>query len=225
VNAQVDPAAQARLVGTYGKLPLSFEANRGQTQGQVKIFSRGPGYALYLTKDGAVLALSRGSQKSIRQLTDKGQKTNVEDREARTRSPLDNSGLSTQSSAPAFLRMKLMEADPHAKVVGMDELPGKSNYFIGNDPKKWRTNVPNYGKVKYSGVFPGIDLVYYGNQRQLEYDFVVSPAAGLSVPWKEHGRLPAAQDPPEIQSPTRPRSRNLCVRCLASPKMIVKEES
>jgi hypothetical protein len=63
-NAQVDPAAQARLVGTYGKLPLSFEANQGQASGQVKYLSRGSGYALYLTKGGAVLALSRGSQMS-----------------------------------------------------------------------------------------------------------------------------------------------------------------
>jgi len=68
-------------------------------------------------------------------------------------------------------------ADQAAKVVGLEELPGKSNYFIGNDPKKWRTDVPTYSKVKYQGVYPGIDLVYYGNQRQLEYDFVVSPGA------------------------------------------------
>jgi len=62
-------------------------------------------------------------------------------------------------------------------VTGLAELPGKSNYFIGNDPKKWRTNVPNYAKVKYENVYPGVDLVYYGNQRQLEYDFVVQPGA------------------------------------------------
>jgi hypothetical protein len=59
----------------------------------------------------------------------------------------------------------------------MEELPGKSNYFIGNDPTKWRTNVPNYAKVKYANVYPGVDLVYYGNQGQLEYDFVVQPGA------------------------------------------------
>ena len=70
-----------------------------------------------------------------------------------------------------------MGANPNPKIVGMDELPGKSNYFIGNDPKKWRTNVPNYAKVKYANVYPGVDLVYYGNQGKLEYDFVVSPGA------------------------------------------------
>ena len=55
--------------------------------------------------------------------------------------------------------------------------PGRSNYFIGNDPTKWRTNVPQFSKVKYAGVYPGIDLVFYGNQRNLEYDFVVAPGA------------------------------------------------
>src|SRR5262249_22458555 len=77
----------------------------------------------------------------------------------------------------AFLRMKLVGANPQAKVMGLEELPGKSNYFIGNDPKKWRTNVPNYAKVKYANVYPGVDLVYYGNQGKLEYDFVVQPGA------------------------------------------------
>ena len=63
-----------------------------------------------------------------------------------------------------MLRMQLVGANPQAKVSGLDELPGKSNYFVGNDPKKWRTNVPNYAKVKYEGVYPGVDLVYYGNK-------------------------------------------------------------
>ncbi len=73
--------------------------------------------------------------------------------------------------------MRLVGANAKAKVTGLEELPGKSNYFIGNDPKKWRTNVPNYAKVKYANVYPGVDLVYYGNQRQLEYDFVLAPGA------------------------------------------------
>jgi hypothetical protein len=71
--------------------------------------------------------------------------------------------------------MKLVGASARAKVTGLAELPGKSNYFIGNDPKRWRTDVPNYAKVKYANVYPGVDLVYYGQQGQLEYDFVVAP--------------------------------------------------
>jgi hypothetical protein len=77
--------------------------------------------------------------------------------------------------------MKLVGANPHAKVSGLEELPGKSNYFIGNDPNNWRTNVPNYAKVKYADVYPGVDLVYYGNQGRLEYDFVVAPGADPRV--------------------------------------------
>jgi hypothetical protein len=71
--------------------------------------------------------------------------------------------------------MKLVGSNPKANVTGLDPLPSKSNYFIGNDPKKWRTNVPNYARVKYEGVYPGIDLLYYGNQGRLEYDLVVAP--------------------------------------------------
>jgi hypothetical protein len=82
-----------------------------------------------------------------------------------------------ESQPPQVMRMRLVGGNAKARVVALDELPGRSNYFIGNDPKKWRTNVPSYGRVKYDGVYPGVDLVYYGNQRQLEYDFVVAPGA------------------------------------------------
>ena len=77
--------------------------------------------------------------------------------------------------------MKLVGARPNPKVLGQDELPGKVNYFLGNDPSKWRANVPTYARVHYEGVYPGIDVVYYGNQRQLEYDFVVQPGAEVEA--------------------------------------------
>src|SRR5437762_11369184 len=73
--------------------------------------------------------------------------------------------------------MSLVEEAHKPPVSGHNELQGKANYLIGKDPEKWRTNVPTYAKVHYRAVYPGIDLVYYGNQRQLEYDFVVSPGA------------------------------------------------
>jgi hypothetical protein len=77
--------------------------------------------------------------------------------------------------------MKLVGSNPAPNVMGLDELPGKSNYFIGKDPKKWRTNVPIYAKVRYHDVYPGVDLVYYGNQHQLEYDLIVAPGVDPSV--------------------------------------------
>jgi len=73
------------------------------------------------------------------------------------------------------VRMKLVRANQQATISGLNELPGKSNYFIGNDPEKWRTDIPNYAQVKYANIYPGVDLVYYGSEGQLEYDFVVAP--------------------------------------------------
>ena len=74
--------------------------------------------------------------------------------------------------------MKTVGANPNPQVVGLERLPGVTNYFIGNDPAKWRSNVPGYAKVKYEGIYPGIDLVYYDNgDGRLEYDFIVSPGA------------------------------------------------
>src|SRR5712672_708568 len=138
-------ATDARLSESYGKLPLQFEANRGQTQKDVRFLSRGPGYSLYLTAGEAVLVLAKPDAKA-------------------------------QEKSVA-LRMNLVGAARKPVVTGLDELPGKANYFIGKDRSKWRTDVPTYAKVRYENIYPGIDLVYYGNQRQLEYDFVLAPGA------------------------------------------------
>jgi hypothetical protein len=73
--------------------------------------------------------------------------------------------------------MRLVGARSTLRVEGAEELSVRSNYFIGNDPKKWRTDVRQYAKVKHTEVYPGVDLVYYGNQRELEYDFIVAPGA------------------------------------------------
>ena len=84
-------------------------------------------------------------------------------------------------------RMKLIGANPKLRFEPLDKQPGISNYFIGNDPSKWRTNIPNYGKVALRGVYPGIDLIFYGNERQLEYDWVVAPGADpkqIHVKWE-----------------------------------------
>src|SRR5262249_47247156 len=84
---------------------------------------------------------------------------------------------SGSAGASAVLRVKLAGANPAARVEGLDQLPGRSNYLIGNDPAKWRTDVPQYAKVRYRDVYPGVDLVYYGNQQRVEHDFIVAPGA------------------------------------------------
>src|SRR5919205_1867016 len=81
----------------------------------------------------------------------------------------------------SVLRFKMIGANAAARVEGRDELPGKVNYFIGNNHEKWRRNIPTYRKVHYKDVYPGIDIVYYGNQRQLEYDFEIAAGADPKV--------------------------------------------
>ena len=87
------------------------------------------------------------------------------------------SSAQPSTSALPMVRLRLVGSDPASSVWGEQPLPGQSNYFLGNNPKKWRTNVPTYAKVKYANVYPGVDLVYYGSQGQLEYDFLVQPGA------------------------------------------------
>jgi hypothetical protein len=149
----------AKSTEDYGKLPLAFEANHGQADPSVKFLSRGNGYSLFLTDSEAVLALGRADCKVS---TD-------------ANGSLPVGCAATQNS----VRMRLEGArDSYvAKATGEAELPGKVNYFIGNDPAKWHSDLPTYAKVLMSRVYPGIDLVYYGNQRQLEHDFVVAPHA------------------------------------------------
>src|SRR5439155_11923742 len=118
---------------------------------QVKFLSRGTGYTVFLTPTKAVFSLRRQEDDSLR-------------REA----------AGTRRAADV-LQMALVGANPASKVAGLDQLPGKNNYFIGNDPKKWQVNVPTYARVHYPDIYKGVDLVYYGNQRQLENDFVVAP--------------------------------------------------
>lgn len=94
----------------------------------------------------------------------------------------DEAVLTLRSTAKksSVVRMQLVGANPAANATGTSQLPGKSNYLIGNDPSKWHRNVPQFARVRYPGVYPGVDLVYYGSQGQLEYDFEVAPGADPS---------------------------------------------
>jgi len=92
------------------------------------------------------------------------------------------------------LRMTLVGANADSRPAGLARRTGVVSYFIGNDPKKWRTGIPTFGKVNYAGIYPGVDLVFYGNQRQLEYDFVVAPGADPShIAWRIDGAKIDAQ--------------------------------
>jgi hypothetical protein len=160
-----EPAAMAaaRIAETYGKLPLMFQANAGQTDERVKFIAQGPGYSLFLTSTESVFVMSRREKES-----------------KESRSKESDSERASKAMRPAertVLRMKLVDANADAAVTGMDEMVTKVSYFVGSDPSKWHAALPAFRRVRYGEIYPGIDLVYYGNQRQLEYDFVVSPGA------------------------------------------------
>jgi len=133
-----------QIAGNYGRLPLRFEANEGQTDGRVKFLSRGSGFSLFLTGQEAVLSLQK---------------------------PQKNSA---DAKTTDVVRMGLSGARVETVPEGMERLAGVVNYMVGNDPNRWHTDVPNYGRVRYPEVYPGVDLVYYGNGQQLEYDFQVA---------------------------------------------------
>jgi beta-propeller repeat-containing protein/dockerin type I repeat protein len=151
-----DRCVPSTIPGQLDSVPLSFERNVGQSDARVQFLARGPGYGLFLTGSEAVLNLRHTSA--------------------------DRTAMGPQRrSDSAVLRMDIVGANSASVVTGVDQLPGTVNYFLGNNPAQWQANVPTFGRVSYNSVYPGIDLVYYGNQRQLEYDFVVAPGADPSA--------------------------------------------
>lgn len=165
-SSEIDAATRARVNEAYGKLPLSFEAVQGQGGKRINFQSRGGGYHLALAPDEAVLTLHRRVEHPA----------NHQD-ELKDEKQIPSASSTPQPIASETLRLKIVGGNREAQMTGEDELPGKINYFIGNDSQKWRTNVRTYARVKYDAVYQGIDLVYYGNQRQLEYDFIIAPGA------------------------------------------------
>jgi len=164
----------------FAKLPMSFEPNLGQSDGQVRFLSRGPGYTLFLAASEAVLSMRSPSKNSRPNSFPPSRAKSREpgsgiSRAAATRG---NDAKKDKAGRSAVVRIALKGAARAAQIEGIDRMAGRSNYFIGNDPKKWHTDVPNYAKVELKNVYPGIDLIYHGSaQAQLEYDFRLAPGA------------------------------------------------
>jgi Beta-propeller repeat/Abnormal spindle-like microcephaly-assoc'd, ASPM-SPD-2-Hydin len=157
--AQSQPSpSQREAAAHYGALPLTFETNQGQTGALVKFLSKGKGYTAFLTANGMILSLRPAAGVA--------------------RQPVNAPASASQPST--ILQFALVGAAANPAVTGEEMQPGKINYFIGNDPSQWRRNVATYGRIRYHNVYPGIDMIYYGNHRQLEYDFAISPGANPS---------------------------------------------
>lgn len=160
--ATAQPATNAgrtsRIVASMGSLPLAFEANHGQTNPQVKFLARANGYTLFLTAHDTVFALHSSSQPPTRFTHKTGTSQTTQDR-------------------TAAIHMNLVGGNPDSSVTAGDQLPSRSNYFIGNDRRQWHTNVPQYERVSFREAYPGVSLAYYGEQKHLEFDFIVAPGA------------------------------------------------
>ncbi len=156
-----DAKTKLKVENAFAKMPLRFEKNEGQTSDDVKFLSRGQGYTMYFTPTESVMVRT----KTIDSGKPKGDHFD----------PMAD--LEPPETETSVVRMEVIGANPQADIRGEEPLPGTSNYFLGNDQSKWQQGVRNYKKIHYEEVYPGIDLVYYGNQRKLEYDFIVKPGA------------------------------------------------
>jgi len=188
--ARLRPSARAQLIKAYAELPLRFELNRGQTDKQVKFLSHGRGYALFLTGTESVISFTDRPGEQC------GTGLNLQGPQASGHAP---PSLAVGDACREVLRIGLVGANPTATVSGVGQLPGTANYFIGEDPRQWHTGIPIYAKVRYQDAYPGVDLVYYGNPRMLEYDFVVAPGVDprvirLSVQGQDELKLDAQGD-------------------------------
>jgi hypothetical protein len=155
------PEKKAAIASDFGRLPLSFERNQGQTDSRVRFLTHSADSTLFLTPSEAVFSMAAPSQRNEKPARLKGRKARNGPRKI----------------AHVALRMQMVGAAPNAMPLTQQPLPGRVNYFLGKDPNKWHAGVPTFRRVGFHAVYPGIDLVYYGNQRRLEYDFVVAPHA------------------------------------------------
>jgi hypothetical protein len=166
--------AAARLEADYGQLPLFFMENRGQLNPAVHYYTQGSGFALGFTSQGPIFSLNPGAGPSkaaeAYPTTGSDKKGSLEARPSRLRQP-------EAARRQVMVRMTPVGMNPKTAIVPGELQAGKVNYFLGKDPKKWRTEIPTYQAVVYREAYPGIDLKFYGTGRQLEYDIIVRPGA------------------------------------------------
>jgi len=180
-----EDATKVQVQETYGKLPLYFIQNDGQVDEKVKFYEKGSGHATYFTKEGVYISLVRGEKSDDRSKKLENTSPVIVKDEAPKQSlnpssipPFEKGGQGGISSE--LIKLTFLNANPNAEIIAVDKQDGKVNYFIGNDPEKWRTNIPTYRAVLYKEVYPGIDIKFYGSNRQMEYDIIVKPGADPS---------------------------------------------
>jgi len=166
-KTEVTAAQKAAVIKNYGKLPLYFIENKGQVDEKVSFYEKGAGHATFFTKDGVVIGLTRRDKKAERSSR----------HDSITKDLKADKPAKTVSEA---VSLSIVGANKGAKITADEKKSGHVNYFIGNDKKKWRTNIPTYGVVTYKEVYKNIDIKFYGNNRRLEHDVIVRPGGNFS---------------------------------------------
>jgi hypothetical protein len=159
-HPRIEPARlpESRMIN----LPVMFEEYSGQARTAFKFQSRmGTGYILLGPSQAFIRESTPSNSRAIRLAS--GQRQNP------------GTASRGQDRDELALEIRLVGSNPFASAQGVDKFPARANYFIGNDPSKWRINVPTYTRIRFREVYPGIDLDYYGNERGLEHDFKVAP--------------------------------------------------
>lgn len=163
-TSSIPPAQQAAVTNALNKQPLNFEKNLGQTDPRVQYISRGSNYTVFLTSDEAVIAVPVRTKGASFEAAYPGSRHTGR---ART---------STAAPEMAVLRVKLEGANPAPEITASDPLVTRS-YYVPKGTTGPLPATPHFGRVNYAQVYPGIDLTYYGNQRQVQFDFIIAPMA------------------------------------------------
>ncbi|MBI5234614.1 MAG: hypothetical protein HY880_09690 [Deltaproteobacteria bacterium] len=187
--AETIPADKPDINQSYGKLPLYFIKNDGQVDSKVLYYEKGSGHATYFTKEGVFLSLinppasRRGTQAKFGSASRQREPSPLKKGgfESDTPSPFGGEGRGERAVASESIKLSFINANENPEIIALDEQAGKVNYLIGNDQSKWKTNIPTYSSVLYKDVYNGIDIKFYGNNQQLEYDVIVKPGADPNI--------------------------------------------
>jgi len=160
----------------FGQWPLQFEANAGQTSPDVSFLSHTPGGTFFFTSSGVLLSLFTEANQG-KGNANFGAGDNSESQQANV------AFAAEEETQPEVVSLAFPGANPNVIISGNAVLPGRVNYFIGDDPTRWHTNLSSYGEVTYAGLYPGIDLTYGGLAGRLKGTYAVAPGASPALNW------------------------------------------
>ncbi len=167
------PDTHSQTLQNFYSLPLYFTENQGQWDARVKFRANAGGATMWFAPDGAYYQFTRRIGTKIESpFSAIGSQFGL--------TPDDMADRKPDSIETMMIKASFVGANQNPQMIGADLTEYKCNYFIGNDANEWHTDVPNYTAVMYQEIYDGIDLKYYGNGRQMEYDFIVSPGADFS---------------------------------------------